>query len=291
MGVGENLLEIEGDSTGSTSALALLNSELLRGWSALTSSGTVRGSRAAKPWPPSAPVPADAVRVFRGRKRAAVSRTDFVTKLSTVFMPMTVQMQRLYGLTAYLPAVLPEDKTHRLPDEVALVFYRTQGAYHEAKRCTGGRAYSVLHDLVFDMAASGSGFPQLFAGSVQPDTPYHLFPKSIDWQEGCARLFVGTRLASLSEQAFHSGIAAVAADVQRSAGDVDAVIFCAGGDWIVWWEHSPGPQGPVTQLYDVAETVLDRDARRVHVPSELTRPYSGLPLQANDFVSLHFTRA
>src|SRR5438067_12498096 len=79
-----------------------------------------------------------------------------------------------------------------MPDEIALVFYQTQEAYHEAKRCAGGRSYSELHQLLFDMPASASSFPGMFTGVVQPDKAYHLFPKSVDWQIGSAGLYVAS---------------------------------------------------------------------------------------------------
>src|SRR5262249_43430895 len=161
------------------------------------------------------PVPADSVRVFRGRKKAGAPRDMFVHLLGHVFMPITVQMQRLYGLTAYLPAILPQSKDSRLPDEVALVFYRTQECYHEAKRCIGGRAYSELHELAFDMSASRSGFPKLLAADeITSDQPYHLFERSVDWQTGYSRLFVGTRRADAASDAFLAGVVKVARQVQ-----------------------------------------------------------------------------
>ena len=60
-----------------------------------------------------------------------------------------------------------ETKTGQLLD------CRTQGACQESKRCLGGRAYSDHHELVFDIAASASEFPELF-GKVKFDQPYHL---------------------------------------------------------------------------------------------------------------------
>ncbi len=111
-------------------------------------------------------------------RKPAFGGNIFVERLGQLFMPFTVQMQRQYGLTAYLPAVLPESKESTIPDEVALVFYRTQECYHEAKRSVGGRAYSELHELVFDMPASRSGFPKLLAADeITPDQPYHLFER------------------------------------------------------------------------------------------------------------------
>src|SRR4029077_629475 len=157
------------------------------------------------------------VRVFRGRKRDGLAHDAFVQTLGTVFMPITVQLQRLYGLTAYLPAVLPTDHPAGLPDEIALVFYRTQEAYHFAKRCVGGRAYSQLHDLVFDMPRSPSSFPSPAAGAVQFDRAYHPLPGQVDWQGGRSRVYVGTRNTTLGPDAFRAEIAARAADLQKTA--------------------------------------------------------------------------
>ena len=217
-----NLVANSSDAAKSEAALTALNALLVRGWrqlrDAIETDGQAyltRGSRLTGS--AARPVPADAVRVFRGRKIAAASREDFVRRLEQVFMPLTVQMQRLYGLTAYLPAVLPESSSHTLPDEVALVFYRTQGCYHEAKQCIGGRAYSELHELAFDMPASRSGFPQLLDhDQFTPDQPYNLFERSVDWQTGGTRLFVGTRKTDTPSDAFLAGIAKAARRVQRS---------------------------------------------------------------------------
>ena len=152
----ERLLAAEQDQAQSAVELNNLNLELLRGWQLLNEVRTRQNI--SIPIRVTVPVPADAVRVFRGKKNRPMKRSEFIQKLGTVFMPMTVQMQRLFGLTAYLPAILPETKSEGMPDEIALVFYQTQGAYHEAKRCVGGRSYSELHQLLFDMKASTSSF-------------------------------------------------------------------------------------------------------------------------------------
>ena len=221
-----------------------------------------------------------------------MKRSEFIQKLGTVFMPMTVQMQRLFGLTAYLPAILPETKSEGMPDEIALVFYQTQGAYHEAKRCVGGRSYSDLHQLVFDMKASKSTFPELFTGEVQPDKAYHLFPKSVDWQIGSARLYAGTRRSKVSEASFRKKLGQVAGELQKAPGNLDAVIFCAAKDWLIWWEHSSeSTPEPNTRFNEIAVEVFSPVARRVQVPGNLLRPYSGLTLNAGgDFLNTQFQR-
>jgi hypothetical protein len=203
-------------------------------------------------------------------------------------------MQRLYGLTAYLPAILPELKGSTIPDEVALVFYRTQDCYHEAKRCIGGRTYSELHELAFDMSASHSEFPILLAADeIAPDQPYHLFERSIDWQTGYSRLFVGTRKAGAGSDAFVAGVAKVARQVQTDPRSLDAVIFSATNDWVVWWDHSLTDiaTDPVHYLDEVADRVHSSTARCLRVPPNMFEPYAGLSLNAQtDFLNLQFAR-
>jgi hypothetical protein len=203
-------------------------------------------------------------------------------------------MQRLYGLTAYLPAILPESKDSTIPDEVALVFYRTQECYHEAKRTIGGRAYSELHELAFDMSASHSEFPLLLAADqIAPGQPYHLFERSIDWQTGYSRLFVGTRKAGAGSDAFVAGVAKVGRQVQADPRSLDAVIFSATNDWVVWWDHSSTgvATGPVHYLDAVADLVHSSAARCLRVPPNMFEPYAGLSLNAQtDFLNLQFPR-
>jgi len=288
-----NLLASGGEAAKSQAALEALNGLLLRGWRQLI--GVADDSRLQvvhRDHHAPQPVPADSVRVFRGRKRAETRRDMFVQRLGQLFMPVTVQMQRLYGLTAYLPAVLPESKDSTIPDEVALVFYRTQECYHEAKRCIGGRAYSDLHELAFDMSASRSDFPILFAADeIAPDQPYHLFEQSIDWQTGYSRLFVGTRKVGAGSDAFLAGVANAARRVQADPRSLDAVIFSATSDWVVWWDHSPTATDAVHSLDTVADRVHSSAARCLRVQPNLLEPYSGLSLDAQtDFLNLQFPR-
>ncbi len=281
------------EAAKSQAALETLNELLVRGWQQLLGAVEDTKPQIANRRAPR-PVPADSVRVFRGRKNVGVQRHGFVERLGQLFMPFTVQMQRQYGLTAYLPAVLPESKESTIPDEVALVFYRTQECYHEAKRSVGGRAYSELHELVFDMAASRSGFPKLLTpDQITPDQPYHLFERSIDWQTGYSRLFVGSRKADVSSEAFLAGVAMAARRVQADPQSLDAAIFSATNDWVVWWDHSPTAiaAGPTHQFEAVANSVHASAARRLSVPASLLEPYAGLSLNAQtDFVNLQFSR-
>ena len=144
------------------------------------------------------------------------------------------------------------------------------------------------------MPASGSGFPKLLAADeITPDQPYHLFERSIDWQTGYCRLFVGTRKANATSAAFLAGVGKAARQVQADPRSVDAAIFSATGDWVVWWDHSPTPiaPGPAHHFDAVANLVHASAARRLRVPASLLEPYAGLSLNAQtDFVNLQFPR-
>ena len=289
----KNLVASGNDAAKAQDAMVTLDPLLVQGWRQIVGSAGSATSRASnRVGSAPQPVPADAVRVFRGRKRAGTKRDVFVRRLAQIFMPVTVQIQRLYGLTAYLPAVLPEREGSTIPDEVALVFYRTQECYHEAKRCVGGRAYSELHETAFDMSVSQSGFPELLTGDeITLDQPYHLFEGSIDWQRGASRLFVGTCKPDVRSHAFLAGIAKVARRVQAAPRALDAAIFCASSDWVVWWQHSPSEfTEPVQYFGDVADLVYESSARCVRVLSNLVEPYAGLSLNAQaDFLNLQFS--
>ena len=282
-------------ATDQQDKLRSLNPILIHGWRELwggqATNHRSRNAPLVSVGNPPRPVPANAVRVFRGRKLAGTPRKPFVERLGEIFMPITVQMQRLYGLTAYLPAIPPESDAG--PDEVALVFYRTQGCYTEAKRCVGGRSYSALHEVAFDMSASGSGFPQLVAADpVLADQPYHLFERSVDWQFGDTRVFFGVRKAGIQPDSFLAGVTASARRVQSSPGPLDAAIFVATQGWIVWWEHAAEqPVCPITYFDTITDMRWVSSARQVRIPDDLTEPYCGLTLDsAGDFVNFQFPR-
>jgi len=285
------LLSIEQNAAQSEAALKALDANLVRGWSMLAGGPAQPDARVSRLLRVPFPVPADAVRVFRGVRKPSLSHSDLVRKLETVFMPTTIQMQRLYGLTAYLPAVLPPDHGRDMPDEVALVFYRTQNAYHEAKRCVGGRYYSELHELVFDMSNSKSGFPQLFTGTIVEDQPYHLFDTSVDWQVGAVRLYVGRLRSGVTQGAFTAHVRDKAVALQQSRGGLDGVIFCVTAESLLWWEHAPVALLSADRFADITDAVFAGPPRLTRTPSALNVPYAGLPLrQGGDFVNMQFLR-
>jgi hypothetical protein len=207
------------------------------------------------------PVPPDAVRVWRGFRLGSLMPADFVQALGTIFIPITAQLQRLYGLTAYLPTVLPTDKPAGLPDEIALVFYETQQAYTDTSKIVAGRAYSSLHKTVFAFPASQSGFPTLFSSSAALDQPYHLFKQSVDWREGYAQVFVGARRPETDPKKFAVQLQSFfQAQQGRPPRCFDGAIFCISANWVVYWEHwqseAASQGGAIAELPKIAQRVV-----------------------------------
>lgn len=241
------------------------------------------------------PVPPDAVRVWRGFRRPDRPVADFHAALGSIFIPATVQLQRLYGLTAYLPAVLPADKPAGVPDEVALVFYRSQRAYADAKACVGGRAYGLLHSTVFDVAHSPSDFPTLLDGNFRLDRPYHLFRDAVDWQGGFAQLFIGARRHDDPPERFARAIEAHCIDLQddRPAG-LDGAVVAAGDAFVVFWEHwssrECAERSRIGALTRAAAPVLVAPLSPVAVEEALDRASAGLAVSGGECFNTQFTR-
>ena len=163
----------------------------------------------------AAKVPPDAVRVWRGFRLGSVAPQDFLAALGSVFIPVTAQLQSLHGLTAYLPTVMPLDKPSGVPDEVALVFYRTRKAFDDTELTVPGRACSSLHSTVFGVPPSEGSFPSALAESLKFDMPYYLFADQADWMIGFTQVFAGSRPAKMTALDFASGLFNFAKDLQQ----------------------------------------------------------------------------
>ena len=101
------------------------------------------------------------------------------------------------------------------------------------------------------------------------------------------------RKADVASDAFLAGVAKAARRVQADPRSLDAAIFSATSDWVVWWDHSPTAiaTGPAHHFEAVANLVHASAARRLRVPASLLEPYAGLSLNAQtDFVNLQFPR-
>jgi hypothetical protein len=241
------------------------------------------------------PVPPDAVRVWRGFRLSSLAPQAFLSALGSVFIPVTAQLQRLYGLTAYLPTVPPLDKPDGLPDEIALVFYETQQAYNDTKLIVAGRAYSSLHSTVFAFPASQSGFPTLLADKLDFDTPYHVFSEAADWQPGFSQVFVGARKASVSPEQFAAGLLAFLNGLKaRRPKGLDGAVVCVSQNWVLYWEHwkseAASLHGKISDLPGLAERVLLQPSTPTPIKSSLTAHYPGLNVTGGESFNIKFPR-
>ncbi|CZF81439.1 hypothetical protein GCE9029_02610 [Grimontia celer] len=134
------------------------------------------------------------IRVWQGyRSQQYQGNTQgFLEKLGQIFIPITMQLMSPMGLRMYYPALVPQApdcRQIRLPDEIALVGYPSQQMYFDASRHTvAGRAYSSLHETVFNFSAgttpaSFSDFPIAYPGAseFQWKIPYYFSGEAIDW--------------------------------------------------------------------------------------------------------------
>lgn len=239
------------------------------------------------------PTPPNSARVWRGFKLTTSSTDEFYKKLGSFFIPATVQIQKNLGLAAYLPSILPKDKHPAVPDEIALVFYQYPHAYDEAKLSVGGRAYSDLHGVAFDLQKSLSGFPTRYAGHINLDEKYHLFDSQIDWMFGHSQVFVGVRKAD-SQAKFFDGINEWLRRVQATNDGPDGAIVAASGEYVVYWEHwasaNDAKRSMIGELETVSIAVYQQVFQPYPLPQSLFDPFAGLAVAGGESFSFQFER-
>jgi len=240
------------------------------------------------------PVSPNAVRVWRGFRVEELEAVKFREKLGTVFIPSTVQFQARLGLTAYLPTVLPDDKPEALPDEIALVFYASQDAYHDTFKTLGGRVYAELHKPVFS-PRSKSDFPVKLDAAFEPDTPYHLFDNPADWQYGTCKVLVGARPDGQEAGDFRAAVQEwLAQERARTPQGPDGAIVCVAADYLLYWEHwaetARARHSRIRSLSSLVRTVLLENARPVHISAPFDVDFAGIEIAGGECLTLQFQR-
>ncbi len=246
------------------------------------------------------PVAPDSVRVWRGYALDRTQKDAFRQALGSTFIPITAQVMSKLGLTAYLPAIVPNDQVPSMPDEIALVFYRTQATYQlTANGTTAGRAYQKLHAGVFALGpqppgqpSSASGFPILLKDTCVSGQPYYLFPEAVDWYLGASDVFVGVFEGDAQQLAAAVLQAAKLLQAKRIP-ELDGCILTIVDNVLIYWRHwrsAAKPQQPWTIGLPL-RTVLSTRAQVVDInPWEYAR-YDGLAVQPGQFFNVHFDRA
>jgi hypothetical protein len=240
---------------------------------------------------PRVTIPADAVRVWRGFQAPAIQLPDFMTRLNTVFVPATVQMQIDAGLDGYIPTVpagLP-GKPPTVPDETAVLFWDSQQTYRDGFGTLAVRTYTLTHAAVYT-PASRADFPLGFSGTLTQDQPCHLKSDPADWMHGHVSHFLGARPDSTPTSAFLQ-TAATALGPLAQASDLQGGIACAGADYLAAWGLGDRSySSELQELAKVADWSETFDATPTRIPAGLWEQWAGLTIQSGDSLNMQFTR-
>lgn len=105
------------------------------------------------------------------RRSDAGDWARFAGDIATTFVPATWQVMHRHGLLSYVPGLLREDHAAALPDEVALLIYRSEDEYNTQKNTVAGRGYGLMHGAVFDFAKAPGNNSDKTSGTNVP-TPW-----------------------------------------------------------------------------------------------------------------------
>ncbi len=209
-------------------------------------------------------------------------RKKFLQRLGEIFIPATAQMMKNVGLTAYFPAIPPDDKPDGCPDEVAIVFYESQKAYNDgSKKTVGGRAYGLLHSAVFKWGEGGSftDFPAPFKGTAEDRKAYYLFEDEVDWYPGFTRVHIGTPKLGQSAAEFREAVANVCKNLQsHRPPHLDGALLTMTDSHSVFWDHRSeeraGDDAHLDALDAACHGVMRQEAEEVNCNAD---PYERWP--------------
>lgn len=235
------------------------------------------------------PPPANAVRVWRGYRSPSLEVKDFYDKLSTVFVPATVEMQTPIGLCAYIPTIpcdLP-GKPSSVPDETAILYWESQDTYHNGFNTLGVRTYTLTHGSVYT-DQSRADFPTFFNGSLVSEQPCYLVEKAVDWMQGEVRHLVAAKPNELSTPVFQAEVSRIISEIQ-SEGVIDGGVVCAGDDYIVYWELGSESEG-----YKKLQALVGWNLAATPAPNTLTAKlwddWPGMEIEPGSSFNMQFER-
>jgi hypothetical protein len=199
--------------------------------------------------------PPDAVRVWRGFRLSTLPVEQFYSKLGTVFVPATVKFQIDAGLHSYTPSVPAglAGKPDYVPDETAILFWKSQQTYWNGFTRLSVRTYTLTHGGVYITTTtplSRADFPILFTGaaSLTVDAPVFLFKNDADWMNGTVRHIVAERPRNVDAATFKQNIADALTKIQALAPQLSGAVACIGDEYVVYWELGPLAPGTGTPV-------------------------------------------
>jgi hypothetical protein len=234
------------------------------------------------------PIPAEAVRVWRGFRSPSMNLDDFFQRLGTVFVPATVEMQIQIGLDAYIPTVpaaLP-GKPDTVPDETAILFWDSQQTYTDGFKTLAVRTYTLTHAAVYT-PQSGANFPNEWSGELASGQPYHLSNEPADWMPGPVTHVIGSRPQAQSPEDFRAALAEVSAGI-ASAG-VQGAIVCAADDYVVYWVLGDD-HGGAARIAGCCDWSHVAEPEPTSLPAGLWDDWPGLTIGSGASLNMQFER-
>ncbi|MBO3696965.1 hypothetical protein [Roseivirga sp. E12] len=235
------------------------------------------------------PPPPNAVRVWRGYRSPSLEVKDFYDKLSTVFVPATVEMQTPIGLCAYIPTIPCDlaDKPDTVPDETAILYWESQDTYHNGFNTLGVRTYTLTHGSVYT-DESRADFPTFFNGALTSEQPCYLIDKAVDWMRGEVRHLVAGKPSALSSDEFMDQVAKIMTEIQSEAS-VDGAVICVGDDYLVYWELGQESAG-YSKLQALVGWQLDANPAPNTLTAKLWDDWSGMKIKPGSSFNMQFKR-
>jgi hypothetical protein len=249
------------------------------------------------------PLPKLPIRAWLGWRREDIIRSRFVDQLGDLFLPMTIHVgrDRLGSLAGYSAAVMPGNLGSVVPDETALVFYKSIPDYVRTMATLEGRGYQTLHGALFDLTRSSTkDFPVLLGDSLLLDTnPYYAYSnvEGIDrWQAMTTRMMIGLRMRSLDQSLFKVNLFDCLRGLQKKAPTAEgALIVRASRDFVVAWQlGDPAANGDhLEQIADLpsVQSIWTAEAKQVAVPADLNTADRWLNVSPGDFLRFQFPLA
>lgn len=232
--------------------------------------------------------PPDAVRVWRGFKSPNLSQHDFFERLSTVFVPATVEMQTRIGLDVYIPTIpggLP-DKPVTVPDETAILFWNSQETYHDGFKTLAVRTYTLTHGAVYT-SESRADFPLFFNGELAVNQPYYLIDKPADWMTGKVQHLVAQMNGKNVQDELH-GLISQLQLIQKS-NQLDGAVVCRGPDYIVFWTLNDSGKS-IDKLRSYIQWNITRKCNPYTLPKGLWDQWPGMDISPGDSFNMQFER-
>ncbi len=247
----------------------------------------------------------DAVRVWRGFRLPTLSLSDFYKKLGSVFIPATVKLQIEAGLHSYTPTVPAglQDKPDYVPDETAILFWKSQQTYWNGFTRLAVRTYTLTHNGVYVTSGeplSRADFPVEYNGldSLIIDRPVYLFNTEADWMIGSIRHIVGARPRSMSATSFKSNVGDILNEIKKLQPTLNGAIVCIGAEYLVYWELgsiAPGTKNPVSGIPLLQNLLSDWsqvfEPAPTFLPIDIYDEWPGMNVTAGSTFNMQFQRS